>query len=558
MKDSRGLLAITVSILVFLIWYSFVVPKFWPKEEAKEEVAKEEVTAKDVASAESAPVMGAPASEGKTHLAQRDIKEVVSRLETEKFAVTFTNYGAYPTRWELKGYTVRENGAEEPISLVPSEDLPVAPLGLSFEKLSVGIPEKPRFDLVEAKKDLLRYQWSSIGLAIEKVYTVGEGEYDVGLKVVIRNAGGTPINGQFSLVWTAAQQKEKDGGFLGFLKRPSDIKTPVYMLDGKVTRERSPAKIKKEEIRSGRLYWAGIEDRYFLTAIVPRGEGEQLGVEMARFGEGDKAGFSSGVALPEATIAPKGAQEYNFTVYAGPKDMHILKAVGMNLEKAIDFGWFTVIAIPILYVLKFLYSVVHNYGVAIILLTILIKLLLHPISKKSMKSMKGMQQLQPRMKELKEKYKDDKERLNLEMMQLFKTHKVNPMSGCLPMVLQFPVYIALYRVLWNSIELYQAPFFWFYKDLSQPDPYFITPVLLGVAMLLQQKMTPSATADPMQQKMMMIMPLMFAVFLAFLPVGLVIYILVNTVMTVVQQWMNNNDIHLRDLIRGKIPRKAKV
>ena len=144
------------------------------------------------------------------------------------------------------------------------------------------------------------------------------------------------------------------------------------------------------------------------------------------------------------------------------------------------------------------------------------------------------------------------------MMQLFKRNKVNPMSGCLPMVLQFPVYIALYRVLWNSIELYQAPFFWFYKDLSAPDPYFITPVLLGIAMFAQQKMTPTATADPAQQKMMMMMPLMFSVFLAFLPVGLVIYILVNTVFTVIQQWMNNNDIRIRDLIKGKFPKKAKV
>jgi YidC/Oxa1 family membrane protein insertase len=132
------------------------------------------------------------------------------------------------------------------------------------------------------------------------------------------------------------------------------------------------------------------------------------------------------------------------------------------------------------------------------------------------------------------------------------------MSGCLPMVLQFPVYIALYRVLWNSIELYHAPFFWIYKDLSQPDPYYITPVLLGVAMFLQQKMTPSATVDPTQQKMMMMMPLMFAVFLAFLPVGLVVYILINTLMTVVQQWMNNNDIRMRDLLKGKFTKRARA
>jgi len=169
-----------------------------------------------------------------------------------------------------------------------------------------------------------------------------------------------------------------------------------------------------------------------------------------------------------------------------------------------------------------------------------------------MKSMKEMQKLQPKLKELKEKYKNDKERINIETMKLFKAHKVNPMGGCLPMLLQFPIYIALYKVLWNSIELYRAPFFWFYQDLSAPDPYFIMPVLLGVSMWLQQKLTPSATADPAQAKMMQIMPIMFTAFMLFLPSGLVLYIFVNTIMGVMQQWMMNKDLRFRDLVRGKL------
>ena len=171
--------------------------------------------------------------------------------------------------------------------------------------------------------------------------------------------------------------------------------------------------------------------------------------------------------------------------------------------------------------------------------------------------MKAMQQLQPRLKKLQEKYKDDKARLNQETMQLFKTHGANPAGGCLPMLLQFPVYIALYRVLWNSIELYHAPFFWFYKDLAAPDPYYITPVLLGLFMVLQQKLMPSASADPAQKKMMMLMPVMFAGFMLFLPMGLVLYILVNTVTSVAQQYLYNNDIRLRDAIRGKFPKDMK-
>ena len=177
--------------------------------------------------------------------------------------------------------------------------------------------------------------------------------------------------------------------------------------------------------------------------------------------------------------------------------------------------------------------------------------MMHPINLKSLKSMKAMQELQPRLKELQKKYKGNKERLNQETMQLFKAHKVNPMGGCLPMLLQLPIYIALYKVLWNSIELYHAPFFWFYKDLSAPDPYMITPIILGVFMVAQQKLMPSASADPAQKKMMMIMPVMFTVFMVFLPVGLVVYILVNTVMTVVTQWMYNKGIRMRDVLRFK-------
>ena len=188
---------------------------------------------------------------------------------------------------------------------------------------------------------------------------------------------------------------------------------------------------------------------------------------------------------------------------------------------------------------------------AILLLTIFVKVLMNPLTIKSMKQMKEMQRLQPRLAELKEKFKNDKQRLNMETMQLFKSHKVNPMGGCLPMLLQMPIYISLYKVLYNSIEIYHAPFFGFYKDLSAPDPWFILPILLGVSMVLQQKMTPSPSADPAQQQMMMLMPVMFTAFMLFLPLGLVLYIFVNTAMSVTQQWMYRKDIRWRDILRGR-------
>ena len=164
--------------------------------------------------------------------------------------------------------------------------------------------------------------------------------------------------------------------------------------------------------------------------------------------------------------------------------------------------------------------------------------------------MKAMQLLQPKLQEIKKRYPDDKPKQNDEVMKLFKTHKVNPLGGCLPMLLQMPIYIALYKVLWNAIELYHSPFLW-YRDLSAPDPYFIAPILLGLFMFLQQKLTPSATTDPAQQKMMLIMPVMFSAFMLFLPVGLVIYIFVNTFMSVLQQFMMQRDLSFKDLLTGK-------
>lgn len=557
MEGKKGLLAIGVSVLFFVVWYQFIVPKIWP-EQAKKPTAQQEAVVK------TEETKGETEQDKKTGLdkkeiAQKEVKETTSELSNGSILVTFSSYGAVPTAWKLEDYTAKKNGTSELVNLVSSDTAAFRPLEVAIQDADFVIPEVQKYEMVSKTDTELKYKWSSDKIEIEKTYILGQSGYDITLEILVKNIGEGLIKGRPSVGWTALINPEEKRGFFGFLKGPENIAMPVYMLNGSVDREKSPRTISEKEIQ-GKLNWAGIEDRYFLSAVAPRIENIEQDVKLASFKEGETDGFYSGVVLPKFELVKGGTEKYAITVYSGPKEMDLLKKAGLGLEKVMDYGWFSFIAIPILYVLKYLYMIVHNYGIAIILLTIIIKLLLHPISKKSMKSMKKMQQLQPRMKELKEKYKNDRDRLNAETMQLFKTYKVNPMSGCLPMILQLPVYIALYRVLWNSIELYQAPFFWFYRDLSQPDPYFITPVLLGIAMFLQQKLTPTTSADPAQQKMMMFMPLMFTAFLAFLPVGLVVYILVNTVMSVVQQWMSNNDISMLDLIKGKhrIHKKAKA
>jgi len=227
-------------------------------------------------------------------------------------------------------------------------------------------------------------------------------------------------------------------------------------------------------------------------------------------------------------------------MYLGPKDYSILQALNVGLENAVDFGdWLKWLAMPLLITLKFLYNnVVQNYGIAIIILTTLIKIIFWPLGNKSYQSMKEMQKLQPKMAELREKYKDDKNRLSQEMMALYKAHKVNPMGGCLPMVIQIPVFFGLYKTLLYAIELRHSPLIWWIQDLSAKDPYYITPIIMGGTMFLQQKMTPPA-GDPMQAKIMLFMPIIFTVMFLNFPSGLVIYWLFNNIISIGQQYYIN-------------------
>jgi YidC/Oxa1 family membrane protein insertase len=229
--------------------------------------------------------------------------------------------------------------------------------------------------------------------------------------------------------------------------------------------------------------------------------------------------------------------------------MTALTKVDPILSDAINFGWTSFIAIPLLSGLKWLYAnlpgPIKNYGLAIILLTFLIKMLLFPLMYKSMTSMAKMSKLQPQMNALREKHKDNKEKLNQEMMTFMKTNGYNPISGCLPILLQMPIFFALYRVLFNSMELYHAPFAGWIHDLSSPDPFYVTPILLCGLMFLQQKLSPNTAADPAQQKMLQIMPVMFGAFMLMLPSGLTIYMVVNSAVSISQQYYLNRKLGIK-------------
>jgi len=310
--------------------------------------------------------------------------------------------------------------------------------------------------------------------------------------------------------------------------------------------EIKPKKLKKgPKVLQGKVSWAGYEDNYFLDSIIPLSEGNKM-VTVSGSEERVRTVVSEGVF----NLAPGGSATYVYKMYFGPKKLSILRQEDHDLAKAINFGWFDFLAKPTLWVLNWLYGYVGNYGVAIIIITILIKLLFWPITSKGMRSMKNMQKLQPKVAKLKEKYKDDPAKMNQEMMALYKTYKVNPLGGCLPMLIQIPFFFALYRVLMAAIELRHAPFMLWINDLSAPDrlmigidiPYIhgipVLTLLMGLSMYLQQKMTPT-TADPTQARIMQFLPIVFTFMFINFASGLVLYWLVNNLLSILQQVLIN-------------------
>lgn len=501
----RSFLAIVLSMGVLVLWYTVIAPPPAPHAPQAEQPAIP-VEQEDLPKKMDEPILSTPQGD-----------EIV--LENRFVQIKLNTDGGVVTDWTLKSYTRNGGGL---VSLAEAG-------GRILETFFLD-GEKPNFSVKARSQTEAELSAKTPTLAIAKRFRLKENSYQLEMDVEVKNLTGKTTSFRPAVGWGKQPVEESPQRGVLFFKTPPDRWHPV----------------------SESLAWMGAQSRYFLGTVMPVGA-VGIALETGKDTPGDEASyFFQKLVLPAPQILPGERWVQKFLVYGGPKDYKRLKVVRPGLEKTLGLGWTTIVAVPMLYLLKFFYNLVHNYGVAIILLTILVKLLLNPINRKSLASMKGMQVIQPRLKELREKYGNDKQKLNQEMMQLFKNHKINPMGGCLPMLLQIPIYIALYKVLWSSVELYHAPFFWFYKDLSAPDPYLVTPLLLGATMFIQTKMTPTATVDPMQQKMMLIMPLMFCLFMVFLPMGLGLYILVNTLMTILQQWMYKKEIRMRDVVLGRV------
>jgi YidC/Oxa1 family membrane protein insertase len=388
------------------------------------------------------------------------------------------------------------------------------------------------------------------GVVVTRTYTLQPDDYSVDLEISLSNPGGAAVPYDLTAVLSGAQNDEEASGsmfsppiyaFEGICKRVDDFeRMPISEIINSIQDPEEPTRF------NDGVTWAGVDNRYFMTAVLP-GEGE---IEGCEFLIGPQAAgvdaasvppnftlVSTNIELTGGEIAAGATVKRSLRFYGGPKKMERLQRQTPPLADAIDFGFFSPIAVPMLWLMRQFYNLIGNWGWAIIFLTVMVKLLTLPLTHKQYKSMASMKKLQPELKALQTKYKDDKTRLQQEMMGLYKEHKVNPLSGCLPMFLMMPIYFSLYRTIYSAVELYQADYMFWIKDLSQQDPYYITPILLGLVMIVQTRLSPS-TGDAMQQKVMMwVMPIMFSGMMLFLPSGLVLYIFVNTVLGIAQQYM---------------------
>lgn len=374
---------------------------------------------------------------------------------------------------------------------------------------------------------------SPSGLRIERTVTLERGSYALRIRDEVVNAGSASWTGDIQRTLVRVPPVTKRSFF-----NPETISlngAAWYSPEDKYQKRRYPDFVEdgplNQAVTGG---WIGLSQHYFLAAWVPQPDQGAL-FSLAERG----AQYQVDATGPRVTLAPGQRFESASTLWLGPKDAHLLDAVAPGLGLSLDYGIFTVFAKPIHWLLTQLHKLTGNWGWAIVLLVFLIKLLLYPLSAKQYQSMAKMRKFQPRIAQLKERYGDDKQKFQLAMMDLYKREKVNPAGGCLPLLIQMPIFLALYYVLIEAIELRHAPWImgWI-SDLTAPDPYFILPILNGVVMFLTQKMTPTVGMDPMQAKMMQAMPIVMAVMFALFPAGLVLYWVTNGALGMVQQWMN--------------------
>jgi len=550
MEHARIIIAIVLSFLVFLLYDLLFQPQkpVQQPQESRPPVATEKSGEKPYSPPEprtpERPAESPPPVEPAPEAA-RTARRIT--VDTPRYRAVFSERGAVMTSYVLKEY--RENPEEDapPKQMVPPDlEIGTLKLGLRNQSLpeldsALYAADRPA-DLLDVQKQAqtLTFTWvSDQGHVIEKVFRFSPDSYLIDLAVHLKNGSNRPLLDAPTLSILDVSQKSR---------RAIRFEGPSAMISDEVE-EFDIDDIPDGDNRfQGRIQWAGVVDRYFMSAIVPVTP-EEAAIRLALPAEKI---VEVTYVEPESTLVAGIQKSYDYRLFFGPKSFKLLRSYNNELDAAIDFGMFDFLAKPLLWIMNFIYDhLIANYGVAIILVTLAVKVLLWPLGTKSYKSMSEMKKLQPLIKNLKEKYKDDRKKMNEETMALYRTYKINPLGGCLPMVVQIPVFLAFYNMLYEAIELRHAAFFLWINDLSSPDRLFrfgfsipfmeppygipVLTLIMGASMLLQQKMSPPM-GDPTQAKMMMLMPVVFTFIFINFSSGLVLYWLVNNLFSIAQQY----------------------
>ncbi|MDL2121776.1 MAG: membrane protein insertase YidC [Deltaproteobacteria bacterium] len=545
MDQARVFVAIALSFAVFLLWEIFFVDKQvveTPKQDLQTEtISKEELYIKEINTE----------SVDHTALIKEDALKTIKparvvRVNTPLYSAIISEKGAVFKSFVLNKYKESMEPDSPLLEMIPPE-LHNGTIKISLAENSVPALNDAFFiadikdDAIEVNDNSreLSFFWkSSNGIVIEKKFIFYPETYMVGCKVIIKNGSNQTI--QDNLILSLFKAPAEDGSMYGF-------EGPSALINDNLEQVKTDD-IKDKNIYNGELKWIAVQDRYFMSCIIPE---SAVTASMRLFLDEDKV-LENQFVQPESIINPGTQRTFGFHLFMGPRSTKVVKEIGYDLDKAINFGMFDFLAKPCLWIMNYIYDhFISNYGIAIIILTVFTKIILWPLGNKSYKSMNEMKKIQPLVMELREKYKGDKKKMNEATMALYKTYKVNPVGGCLPMVLQIPVFFALYRMLYEAIELRHAPFFGWINDLSAPDRLFdfgfsipfmqppygipVLTIIMGATMFLQQKISP-AMGDPSQAKIMMLMPIVFTVIFINFSSGLVLYWLVNNVLSIAQQY----------------------
>ena len=538
MQDSKNLvLAIVLCLAILFGWGRLAEYMGWvqkpdpavvaqQQEAVRQEAVKAEQRKEEAAQAATLPVF--------TPAPGRDLT-----VDSPLYEAVFYTGGGPLRSFKLKKFQTGLAPDSPLVNMVDERTAAVAPLGLVINSQPSWSTGQWSLDGGEQGLKLNAGQEGSLrlvgmvdNLRVVRELTFNADSYLIKEKIRLINAGEQPRSVRVGYTVASDASNAAGGRY--------DSMRVAWDNDGSLSEESSGKTLESTGVQAtGKIYWAGAMSTYFLAAVLP-GEINDVTVK----GLLQKTVYRTSVEEPESMLAPGQEKTLTVSYWLGPKERAQLTAVSEQLAKSIDLGMFSIIAKGLLWLLEFFHKYVNNWGLAIILLTVVIKAVFWPLTAKSYASMEKMKKLQPMMTAIREKHKDNKELMNKEVMALYKTYGVNPASGCVPILIQLPVFFGLYQALLTSIELRHAPFITYLPftdklwlaDLSAKDPFYITPIIMGLTMFLQQRMSPPAT-DPTQQKIMMFLPLIFTVLFLGFPAGLVIYWLVNNILSIFQQWL---------------------